>query len=270
MMLRAASQRLLSISSCATRQQQARHFHPLAPGQRRNVLPYVIVRGKKSKKAAVVVEESADDDDEEDVIEDTPPSADVLSKEFLDAAKKNLDATVSSLSKQLARMRGSGPTPELFESVSVSAYGAPQPLSAVAQVSIVSNTMVEVTCFDPQLAPSVSESLTKLKGFSLNPVPAKGKQGALMIPFPRPSSEARQALAKAVAQAVEKSKVRARKVRQKYQDKMKSNSEDLPEDDVRKQAANIDKLNEKAQKAITKLGDDKKADIDANAESADF
>lgn len=215
---------------------------------------------KKAKKkkhqdpVLVDVVPSAEEEDEADIVHD------VLSNEFIESFKAKMEATISQLEKQLSRMRGSRASPELFDTVKVEAYGRSEPLLSVAQVSIKSATLIEVTCFDPQLATSVAASLKAMEGFSLNPQPV-GKTGKLSVPFPRPSTEAREAIAKAAHQAVEQSKQRTRRIRHKALEELKRDSDALPKDDVRRQAALVDKATEDATKRLTMLGDNKKSDL---------
>ncbi|KAJ8598916.1 hypothetical protein CTAYLR_010233 [Chrysophaeum taylorii] len=183
---------------------------------------------------------------------------DVLSSSFADGVKEKMDATVSALDAQLSRLRGSKPTPALFASTRVEAYGGYQPLSALAQVSVKSATLVEVACYDPQIATGVADALRKLDGLSLNP---QVSGGTISIPFPRPSHESREAVAKAATQAADAAKQRARKVRHKAQDEIKKHATGLSEDDVHRQHAVIDKLTEDTTKRLTALVDAKKADI---------
>lgn len=230
-----------------------------APGRR---IPVASTRhlAKKAKKKQqqdlpmATVFASAEEEDATDTVQD------VLSNEFIESVKAKLEATTSQLEKHLSRMRGSRVTAELFDTVKVEAYGRSEPLSSVAQVSIKSATLIEVTCFDPQLATAVAESLKAMEGFSLNPQ-SVGKTGKLNVPFPRPSAEAREAIAKAAHQAVEQSRQRARRIRHKALDDLKRDSDALPKDDVRRQASLIDKVAEDATKRLTALGDKKKLDL---------
>lgn len=175
----------------------------------------------------------------------------------VDELRTKMDGAVSALATQLGRLRGSRPTPELFDGARVEAYGGQQPLSAVAQISVKSATMIEVACFDPELASAVAASLRKFDGVN----PRVGRAGLVAVPFPRPSAEARAAVAKAAAQAAEAAKTRARKIRQQAHDALKKQASAVSEDDLRRRKTQVDKVSDDAIKRLSKLLDDKKADI---------
>lgn len=226
--------------------------------QRRPALPIVVrsfaKKGKKKKQAKVIAEVEDDESDDDDV-EEEQQTEDVFGATYEADLKSKMQGTWERLEQQFARMRGSAPTPELFESARVDAYGSMQPLSAVGQVSIVSATLVEVHCFDPDLSNAVADSLRLLE---MNPQIIEGK---LTIPFPRPSQEARDLVAKTAAKAAEKAKIRVRHLRQKAKDQVKKVAKQHSEDDVHRRNVWIDSLTDETNKKITNLLEKKKAQI---------
>ncbi|KAJ1449138.1 ribosome recycling factor domain-containing protein [Pelagophyceae sp. CCMP2097] len=233
---------------------------PLAQFARPAVLTSVRTFAKKKQKGKSDdgPAAAAGGDDDDDAGDSTESTVDPLSDEFEKELKKKFAKTLDSLKSKLGSLRGSTPTPELFDAAQVEAYGSIQPLSAVAHISVRSPTMVDIVCFDAEMAPKVVEALNKLEGMSINP---QVNGGEISIPFPRPSAEARAAVAKAAAAAAEKSKVRARNVRQTAHNTLKKAAEGASEDDVHRRGKLIDKHNDDCIKAMVKLLEDKKKDL---------
>ena len=185
-------------------------------------------------------------------------AADIFDEAFDAPLTSGLDKAVSGFERSLGRMRGSGTSADLFEQCQVAAYGGFEALSSVAHVAVRSPTLVEIACFDPQLAKPVADAVRDIEGLSLNPT-VNGSD--VVVPVPRPSKEQRAALAKAAAQAAEAAKTRTRRLRKDAHDALKKAAAAVSEDDVRAKKAEIDGLVDDAGKKIAALLDAKKADL---------
>ena len=86
--------------------------------------------------------------------------------------------------------------------------------------------------------------------------------GDVSVAVPRPSKEARAALAKAAARAAEEARQRARNVRKDAHDRLKK-APGVPEDDVRAKKGDIDRLVEDASKRVGVLLEEKKQRIES-------
>ena len=118
---------------------------------------------------------------------------------------KVLDSFVESLKS----IRGAEPTPEMFDKITVVAYGSNAPLNSVAQVVLTSSTLAQATCYDPDLAKNVSNAIRDQ--LQLNPSIEDG--GVVKIPLPRVSLEVREQTSKALAKRTEKYRQRIRMIR---------------------------------------------------------
>lgn len=222
---------------------------------------------KQQQEPQVAAEDEDEQDEEEDEEERAEEEEDIMGSAYEKKLQGRMQEVRERLSGQFARMRGATPTPELFEVARVDAYGSQQPLSAVAQVTVVSNTLVECHCFDPDLAPRVQEALANLEGLSLNPRVVEG--GKLTIPFPRPSAEARDVIARAAAKAAEKAKAKVRQLRQRARDQVKKIAKTIAEEDLRRRNTWIDALSDDTNKALAALLDKKKSQIRASGGADD-
>eukprot|EP00957_Ditylum_brightwellii_P107678 8214730-Ditylum_brightwellii.AAC.1 len=98
--------------------------------------------------------------DDEDTLPTLPDPNDV---------KQRMLKIVTHLENSFRAIRGSEPTPELFEVIPVSAYDSTMPLSSLCQVVISTPTRVLLNCFDPSTAPAVRDAVRD-SGKNLNPI----------------------------------------------------------------------------------------------------
>jgi ribosome recycling factor len=181
-------------------------------------------KGKKEDdphSAAAVSDEQEHDDDDNDEMDDADDDFnDEEDEELLPnpvRVKQRMQKIVERFEESLRAIRGSEPTPELFDDVLVDAYGSMAPLKSVAQVVIVTATQATATCFDPATAKAVSTAIRD--ALSLNPSIEEG--GVVKIPLPRVSMETRQKTAAALGKKTESFRQRIRKVRRKALDVVK-------------------------------------------------
>mmetsp|Transcript_11406 Transcript_11406/g.16741 ORF Transcript_11406/g.16741 Transcript_11406/m.16741 type:complete len:317 (+) Transcript_11406:212-1162(+) len=155
-----------------------------------------------------------DDDDEED------PDEDSLLPDPSDLEKQMLKV-VERLKEHFKSIRGAEPSPELFDRIMVNAYGDITPLAGVAQVVVVSPTLVHVTCFDPALTKDVR--LAIMQALELNP--QEEENGLITVPFPRVSMEVREKTVKDLRKQGEAARARIRKLRRKPMTQIKAGKE---------------------------------------------
>jgi hypothetical protein len=119
-------------------------------------------------------------DDDDDLTPSLPDKNDV---------KIRMMKVVNAMEESFKKIRGAEPTPELFETVQVKAYGSMSPLNNVAQVVINTPTMATITCFDPDVAPDVRDAVRDMVGLNFNP---RIEDGVVLVPIPRVSAETRK------------------------------------------------------------------------------
>ncbi|OEU10177.1 ribosome recycling factor [Fragilariopsis cylindrus CCMP1102] len=135
------------------------------------------------------------------------------------AAKKGGSGSGGGSKQQVAISERAEPTADMFDDVTVNAYGASTPLNAVAQVVITSPTLAQITCFDPSLAKDVVKAIQLT--LELNPQLEEGGGGNIKVPLPRVSMEVREKLSKSAKKRAESCKQRLRGVRRKAMDIVK-------------------------------------------------
>ena len=133
--------------------------------------------------------------------------------------RDKMDSVVDRFKDSLKSIQGAEPTADMFDDVTVQAYGASTPLNAVAQVVITSPTLAQITCFDPSLAKDVVKAIQLT--LELNPQLEEGGGGNIKVPLPRVSMEVREKLSKSAKKRAESCKQRLRGVRRKAMDIVK-------------------------------------------------
>jgi ribosome recycling factor len=197
-----------------------------------------------------------DDDEEEKPSEEEGPSL-----PDPDEVKAKMLKVVDRLKESYKSIRGAEPSPELFDSIMVSAYDDRAPLSSVAQVVIASPTLAHVTCFDPALAKDVLNAIRD----SLELNPQLEEDGVVKVPLPRPSAETRQRTVKQLGKQAEATRARIRKMRRKAQDKVKlgkdGKMEGISKDDAFRVAKEIDAVVDEVTKLINDAVQEKEESV---------
>lgn len=126
--------------------------------------------------------------------------------------KEKMSSVVKHLETSLRQIRGNEPTPDMFDSITVFAYGAATPLSSVAQVVIVSPTLAKLSCYDPSMASATRDAIRDA-GMNLNPRIDADSSADVVVPIPKVSAETRKVLVKQIGQMGEKSRTKIRNIR---------------------------------------------------------
>lgn len=165
--------------------------------------------------------------------------------------KARMMKVVLATQNSFKAIRGSEPSPELFDSVQVHVYGSSSPLHSVAQVVITSPTLATLSCFDPQTAPHVRDAIRAMPGMNFNPTI---EDGAVLVPIPRISAETRKAIVKQLGQVAESTKQRIRRIRRAALDVVKKakdgKMEGISEDDAFRCGKEIDVVTEECMKSL--------------------
>jgi ribosome recycling factor len=145
----------------------------------------------------------------------------------------------------------------MFDDVQVNAYGSMTPLKAVGQVVIVSNTLAQITCFDPSVAKEVSKAVQL--ALSLNPQVEEG--GDVKVPLPRVSMEVREQTAAQLKKKAESCRQRVRKLRRKAMDVVKKGKDGklagISKDDAFATAKEIESVTESVMNTLQGMVDKK-------------
>lgn len=177
--------------------------------------------------------------------------------------KTRMTTVLNNMEKSLRCIRGTDPTPELFDDITVQAYRATVPLSSVAQVVITSPRRVTITCFDPENAHAVGEAVRNMDGMNFNPVV---EAGMVLVHIPRVSTETRKALVKQLGKMAENSRNKIRRIRRSAHDVVKKRKEgflvsNISEDDAFRVGKEIDSVTDECIEALKDMLEKKKESV---------
>nr|WP_220495454.1 ribosome recycling factor [Oceanospirillum sediminis] len=160
--------------------------------------------------------------------------------------KKSVDA----LGNQFAKIRTGRAHPSILENVTVDYYGAPTPLSQVANINIEDARTLSIQPWEQQLVPAIEKAIMK-SDLGLNPNSA----GAVIrVPMPPLTEETRKGYIRQARQEAENGKVAIRNIRRDANGSVKEllKEKEITEDEERR-----------AEDAIQKLTDKYVAEVDA-------
>ena len=215
----------------------------------------------KTPETASTVEENMEDDEDGQDDEDEFEEHDEMVLPDPTVTKDRMGKVIESFKKYLKSIRGSEPTPEMFDTVRVEAYGSMTSIQSVAQVVIASHTLANATCFDPSLAKDVAKAIQSQMG--LNPSVEEG--GVVKIPLPRVSLESRQKMVLNLNKRTETHRLRLRNLRRKVLDVVKKGVagklEGISKDDAFRVQKEIEKIADEATATINALSTEKQESI---------
>jgi ribosome recycling factor len=209
---------------------------------------------------ADVEEVDFDDDDDDDHDDDDDPQSLLPDPAIV---KQKMLKVVDRLETSFQSIRGAEATPEIFDAISVAAYGGESqtPLAGVAQVVIVSPTLAHVTCYDPALGADVRNAIRD----SLDLNPQLDDDGLIKVPLPRASMESRQQTVKQLLKQAEAARGRIRNIRRKAMDVIKKGKDGkldgISKDDAFRVGKEIDAVADEVTKTVTDVAHAKEESV---------
>lgn len=179
----------------------------------------------------------------------------------VDEVKKRMLNVVNRLTDSFKSIRGNEPTPEIFDPITVQAYGERTPLNALAQVVITSPTLVTVSCYDPSVAPDVRNAIQ----MALELSPQLEEDGVILVKMPRPTMESRQHTVKLLGKQAESGRQRIRGIRRAAMDVVKKGKdgklEGISKDDAFRVSKEIDAVTDQVIKQLNDALEEKQESI---------
>ena len=166
-------------------------------------------------------------------------------------AEKRMKKTIESLGHALAKLRTGRAHPSIVESILVSYYGNPTPISQVANIVVEDAQTLAITPWEKGIASEIDKAI-RAANLGLNP----SVNGLLIrVPLPPLTEERRKDLIKQVKSEGEEAKVALRAVRRDANTQIKELQKKklVSEDDVRRGEESVQKLTDKMVVEIDKL-----------------
>ena len=177
--------------------------------------------------------------------------------------KKNAEAkmakSIEAFKHELTKIRTGRAHPGILDQVHVDYYGSPEPISQVANVSLIDARTISVQPWEKGMGQKIEKAIRE-SDLGLNP----STMGDLIrVPMPALTEERRKELTKVVRHAGEESKVAVRNLRRDANEHAKKLLKDkqITEDEERRSIDEVQKLTDRTIAEIDKLVHGKEADI---------
>lgn len=184
--------------------------------------------------------------------------SEALEELFLFGEEK-MEKAVNQLKRELGSIRSGRANPMILDKVIVEYYGAPTPLRQMSQVSVQDGTTLVISPYDKTAMKEIEKAIIKAEiGITPN------SDGIVIrLAFPPLTEERRKELTKDVRKIGEESKVAIRNARRDMVDDLKKleKSENLPEDVVKDNQDEIQKLTDKYTKMIENIVEEKEKEV---------
>lgn len=175
------------------------------------------------------------------------------------SAESRMQKSVESLKTELAKLRTGRAHPSLMEHITVEYYGAPTPLSQVAQVAVEDARTLTVTPWDRSMVQAIEKAIMT-SDLGLNPATAGT---VIRVPMPALTEERRKDMIKLVHKEGEGAKVAVRNIRRDANGELKVllKDKEISEDEERGAEDMIQKITDKYIAEIDKVVQAKEKDM---------
>ncbi|NCN27356.1 ribosome recycling factor [bacterium] len=167
-----------------------------------------------------------------------------------------MSKAVESLKSDLSKVRTGRASPALLENIKVDYYGTPTPIKQIGQISVPDAKTLQIASWDQGAIPLLEKAIIAANiGLTPN---VDGK--TIRLNIPPLTEERRKDISKSVKQLGEDTKVAIRNIRRDANDTIKGDK-DLPEDDSKRAAAEVQKITDGYVENVDKLVESKIKDV---------
>ncbi|MEK9155174.1 MAG: ribosome recycling factor [Patescibacteria group bacterium] len=177
---------------------------------------------------------------------------------IIDDAKPQFTKAIEHLVSELGSIRTGRASAAILEPVQVEAYGALQPIKALATITTPDSKTILIEPWDASVVKSIETAIAK-SDVGINPV-VDGK--SLRLNMPMMTEETRLKMVKIMKEKLEDARVSLRKVREEVRKEIakaeggedeKRRLEEALEKTVKEYSAKIDEMGDKKEKEITTI-----------------
>lgn len=171
-------------------------------------------------------------------------------------AKPLFEKALEHLQTELGGIRTGRATPALVENIQVEAYGAFQPVKAVASISTQDAKTLVIQPWDQSMVKAVENAIVK-SDIGIMPT-VDGK--SIRLSMPMMTDETRQRLIKVMKEKMEEARIACRQVRDETKKKI-DKEEGVGDDDKHRELEALDKLTKETNGRIDEVGAKKEQEI---------
>jgi len=184
--------------------------------------------------------------------------SEALEELFLFGEEK-MEKAINQLKREFGSIRSGRANPMILDKVVVDYYGAPTALRQMSQVTVQDGTTLVISPYDKSVMKEIEKAIIKAEiGITPN------SDGIVIrLAFPPLTEERRKELTKDVRKSGEESKIAVRNARRDMVDDLKKleKSENLPEDVVKDNQDEIQKLTDKYIRVIDNSVEEKEKEV---------
>jgi ribosome recycling factor len=182
-----------------------------------------------------------------------------MPKTVIAQCEEKMLKTIESLKKDFTNIRTGKANPAILNSVMVSYYGVPTPVSQVGSVSVPDPQSIVVKPWDKSILKDIEKAIQQAN-LGLNP---SNDGEVVRIPIPPLNEQTRKDLAKQAKKVAEDNKVAIRNVRRDAIESLKKLEKDslITEDELKRYNDQVQKLTDKYIANIDTLAKEKESDI---------
>ncbi len=165
-------------------------------------------------------------------------------KEFEAKMKK----TIASYTENLSTIRAGRANPDVLKKIMVDYYGAPTPISSIAEIKVADARTIVITAWDKGAMKGIEKAILT-SDLGIHP---QNDGTCIRLSFPPTTEERRRELAKMIAKLGEDAKVAIRNIRRDANDKIKAMKKDsvMTEDEAKASDKTVQDLTDKYIKEI--------------------
>lgn len=174
-------------------------------------------------------------------------------------AQERMTKSIETLRADLAKVRTGRAHTGILDHITVDYYGAPTPLSGVANVTLIDARTIGVQPYEKKMLSTIEKAIRD-SDLGLNP----STFGELVrVPTPALTEERRKEMVKLVKSEAEDAKIAVRNIRRDANEQLKKMVKDktASEDDERRESDGIQKLTDKFVADIDKMVAEKEKEV---------
>jgi ribosome recycling factor len=182
-----------------------------------------------------------------------------MQEQLINDAKARMQKSIEALHAELTKLRTGRATPSMLEHIHVNYYGAPTPLSQVANITALDARTLSISPWEKSLIKDIEKAILT-SDLGLNP---STSGDGIRVPLPPLTEERRRELTKVVKSEVENAKIAVRNIRRDVNASLKElvKNKEITEDDERRSHDRVQKVTDEIVAEMDKICQRKETEL---------
>ncbi len=182
-----------------------------------------------------------------------------MKNEAIDELEDKLKKSLTTLQKDMSKLRTGVASVNLLEDIKVNYYNQPTPLNQVAAIGVLDSRTITIQPWDSSAIGEIEKAIQK-SDIGVTPM-SDGK--TIRLSFPKLTEERRKEVTKLGSKMLEATRVAMRNVRREVNEKLKKQEKDklISKDDLHKDQEDVQKLTDKYIEMAEKAYSEKEKEI---------